>query len=517
MNAPATQPALEVLGLRVSFAGRRTRQEVLRGVDLTVWPGECVAVVGPSGAGKSVLARTLLGLAAEGGADAIVRADRLAISGHGLVGASPRQWRAVRGREAGLVLQDALGSLDPLRPIAAEVGESLPRSTPDRSSRVLETLARCGLPDPVVARMRSGELSGGMRQRALIASAVVSQPPLLVLDEPTTALDATVAAGVMSLLAGLRDAGTALVLVTHDLAAVARLADRVLILAEGVIVEQGPTAQVLSEPQHPVTRGLLEAIPAGPKPSPAPVGGAVVLEARDLHRAYPLPGGRRDAIRGVDLGLRAGESLGVVGESGSGKSTLARLLLGAEAPDRGEVRLGGEAWSALPERRRRERRGEIRWVPQDPLAAMDPRRTVGQILRDAGAGDPAVLLRRVRLDESVADRMPRTLSGGMRQRVAIARALARRPSVLVLDEPVSALDVSVQAEILDLLGEVQREGTALVLISHDLAVIRRTCDRVAVLSAGQVVETGPVEEVWAGPRHEVTRALLSAAFTPPGR
>ena len=524
-SGPARGDAvLVVRGLEVSFeAGHRTRTQVLHGVDLEVSPGECVAVVGSSGAGKSVLARSLLGLAGEGGARAHVTADRLEIAGRDLARASERTWRRTRGRTVGLVLQDALGSLDPLRTVGAEVGEPLRlhvrtgRSA--RADRVAAALTDAGLDDPRLrVRQLPGELSGGMRQRALIASAIVTAPPLLVLDEPTTALDATVAAGVLRLLGRLREEGAALLLITHDLGAVARVADRVVVLEGGQVVEEGTTAQVLMTPSHEATRSLIAALPRGPKPQPVSARpDQVVLSARGLRRTYPVPGGKVDAVRDVGLELRRGESLGIVGESGSGKSTLARLLMAAERPDGGEVRLEGQEWSPAPESRRRDRRGRIRLVPQDPLGSMDPRRTVGRILRDAGAiADDAVsrLLVSVQLDPTVAARMPRSLSGGQRQRVAIARALATDPEVLVLDEPVSALDVQVQAGILDLLAVLQAERSlAMVLVSHDLAVVRRTCDTVAVMSRGEIVEQGPVEAIWASPEHEVTRALLSATGT----
>ena len=556
-------PVLDVAGLRVAFP---RGGEVLHGVDLRVAAGECVAVVGGSGAGKSVLARTLVGLAGEG-ARADVRADRLALLGRDALAFSARDWRAARGRDVGLVLQDALGSLDPLRTVGAEVGEALAVRRPgaarrprlpfptgsarhrpidqgatgrsggdpaapgarvprvERAERVIAALDEAGLPDPAVrARQRPGELSGGMRQRALIASAVVARPPLLVADEPTTALDATVAARVLALLGELRDAGTAVVLVTHDLGAVARVADRVVVLRDGRVVEEGATAAVLGAPREAYTRELVAAARLGDGPGAVAEPGPPVLEGRGLRRAFPLPGGGSvTAVDAVDVVVRAGEAVGLVGESGSGKTTLARLLLAADAPDTGEVLLDGRPWSALPERDRRALRPGVRLVPQDPLGSVDPRLTVRAVLRAALATAPhpparadrdaaaTALLARVHLPVEVLDRRPRTLSGGQRQRVAIARALASGPRVLLLDEPVSALDVQVQAAVLDLLVELRRDtGVAMVLVSHDLGVIRRVCDRVLVMSGGRVVEQGPVPEVFGAPAHPVTRDLLAA-------
>ncbi|MEE6287849.1 ABC transporter ATP-binding protein [Georgenia sp. MJ173] len=518
-----TEPILDIAGLSVSFPGVGA---VLDDVDLRLLPGRCLAIVGESGAGKSVLARSIVGLAGEGGAPARVTASRFTVAGHDVRTATQRTWRRLRGAHVGFVLQDALQSLDPLRTVGAEVGEALRLrgvGRVERARRVEEALALAGLDEPAVrAAQRPGELSGGMRQRALIASAIVSDPPLLVADEPTTALDATVARGVLDLLAGLRDAGRAVLLVTHDLSAVARIADDVAVLDAGRVVEHGPVDEVLRRPRHEVTRALLAAVPRGPRPGAAETGTHVpdgeILRATGLRHHYRLPGGGSvAALDDVDLVVRRGEALGVVGESGSGKSTLARMLVAAEQPDAGTVLLDGEPWSQVTERHRRARRALVRLVPQDPLGSFDPRWSAGRILQAAlrvagSARTPAELLAMVRLPAEVLRRRPRSLSGGQRQRLAIARALAAEPAVLVLDEPVSALDVTVQAAILDLLVDLQeRTGTALVLISHDLAVVRKVCATVAVMDRGRIIEHGPVEDVWARPAHSVTRALLEAA------
>ncbi|WP_110588753.1 ATP-binding cassette domain-containing protein [Microbacterium suaedae] len=475
---------------------------VLDGVSLDLSPGEVLGVVGESGAGKSVLARTLIGLTRED-PRASVAASTLTFDGTDMTRAGRRAWRRLRGSEIGLVLQDALQSLDPLRTVSAEVGETLAVrrvARTERRQRIVTALHRAGLHD-AEARLgqRSGELSGGMRQRVLVASALVGGARLVIADEPTTALDATVAARVLDLLRSLADDGAAVLLITHDLHAVRRVADRVAVLEAGRVVEDGSAAHVLAEPAHATTRALLDAVPRGPKPPlrPAHRPRTPILRADAVTRRY----GHVTAVDDVSFSLEAGETLGVVGESGSGKSTLARLLIGAEHPDSGAVSRHGTP--------------RVRLVPQDPLGSFDPRHSVGQILRLShrdGAPSPEELLRRVELDARLLTRRPAQLSGGQRQRVAIARALAANPDVLVCDEPVSALDVTTQAGILDLLlGLQEREGLSMVFISHDLAVVRRISDRVAVMKDGQVVDSGNTEDVYANPASAFTRELISAS------
>ncbi|MEV0620123.1 ABC transporter ATP-binding protein [Nonomuraea sp. NPDC050404] len=516
-------PLAAVADLRVSFGGR----EVVRGVSLSIAPGECVAIVGESGSGKSVTARSLLGLAGPG---STVRAARFTLSGQDALGFGPREWRSLRGRFAGLVLQDALVSLDPLRTVGAEIAEVLavhdvvPRAW--RMSRVLELLESVGVPEPELrAGQRPHELSGGLRQRALIASAIAAEPELIIADEPTTALDVTVQAQVLRLLAERRAAGTALLLISHDLAVVASIADRILVMREGRIVEEGPAGDVLTAPAHDYTRGLLAAVPsaasrgtrlttATPRTRPAPNPSAQVLAGTGLGHSY----GPRRVVDGVSFTLHEGETLGVVGESGSGKTTLARLALGLLEPGSGRVALHQRLWSHLPERARRPLRHRIQLISQNPLDSFDPRHTVGRLVAEPlrlprGQRRERVLdlLDRVGLPPETAARHPRELSGGQRQRVAIARALGPRPDVLVCDEPVSALDVSIQAQVLDLLADLQAEyGTAMLFISHDLGVVHHVADRVLVMKDGRVVEEGGVEDVFTRPRHPYTRALVAA-------
>ncbi|PPH76275.1 MULTISPECIES: ABC transporter ATP-binding protein [unclassified Rathayibacter] len=511
--------AVVVEGLRVAFDG----VEVVHGVSFRVEPGECVAIVGESGSGKSVTARALLGLSG-GAVTGSVR-----VGGTEVVGAGERELRRLRGGSVGFVPQDALLSLDPLRPIGREIGDvlrlhgRLPAA--ERAQRTVEALASVGMPEPAERmRERSGDLSGGLRQRALLAAAVALDPPLLVADEPTTALDVTVQARVLELFAEQKARGRALVLVSHDLAVVAGLADRILVLADGRVVEEGTAAEVLRAPRSPEARALVAAVPAGrPRGSrltdptapatPPETPGEVVVAARGLAARFPLPGGGvRVAVDDVDLRLRRGETVGLVGESGSGKSTVARLVLALRRPDAGAVELFGEPWSAATERSRRPRRPRIGAVYQDSLSSFDPRWSVGRLLRDAGGASVPALLESVGLDPALERRSPRTLSGGQRQRVSIARALATRLDVLICDEPVSALDVSVQAQILDLLDDLQRRhGLALLLISHDLGVIAHMSDRIAVMREGRIVEAGPAASLLAAPQEEYTRRLLAAA------
>ncbi|MEU6413234.1 ABC transporter ATP-binding protein [Microbispora sp. NPDC046933] len=520
-NPAAGPPLVAVEDLRVSFPAAGV--EAVRGLSLSIAPGECVALVGESGSGKSVTARALIGLAGSG---AHVRASAFRAGGEDALTFGPREWRRLRGRFAGLVLQDALVSLDPLRTVGAEITEVLaehdvvPR--PARPERVRALLEAVGVPDPEVrVRQHPHQLSGGLRQRALIASAIAAEPELIIADEPTTALDVTVQAQILRLLADRKAAGTALLMISHDLAVVAAVADRVLVMKDGLVVEEGPAREVLTAPRHDYTRALLAAVPsASPghrrsarSPGAAPRG--PVLAGTGLSVAY----GSRRAVDDVSFRLHAGETLGVVGESGSGKTTLARLALGLLAPDAGEVTLRGGPWSALPERRRRPLRPAVQVIAQNPLDSFDPRHTVGRLVADPLSALPkrrrreraAELLGRVGLPPELLGRRPRELSGGQRQRVAIARALASRPEVLICDEPVSALDVSIQAQVLDLLAEIQAEdGTALLFISHDLGVVRHLSDRVMVMKDGRVVEEGDAGEVFHHPRHPYTRELLAA-------
>ncbi|RRV10644.1 ABC transporter ATP-binding protein [Pseudomonas sp. v388] len=526
----AAQPLLDVQDLHVHFHG----QPVIRGISFQLHAGECLALVGESGSGKSVTSRTLAGLT---GAHAQIQARRLAFEGRDLQHFSKRDWLQMRGAQLGFVMQDALGSLDPLRRVGQEIDEPLRLHTEldraERQTKVIDLLRSVGVPEPELrARQHPFQLSGGLRQRALIASAIACNPRLLIADEPTTALDATVQAQVMALLESLRNEDTAMLIVSHDLAVVARLATRIAVMHKGVIVEHGSVDRILRDPQHPYTQSLLTAGVAVHfrRPTSAPladqacfaVGGEVLLEVDRLNKSFTGPDGRaRKVVSDVSLHLERGRTLGIVGESGSGKTTLTRMILGLEQPDSGQVRLKGRLWSALDKAEIRQARRSIQVVFQDPLSSFDPRYTVQRVLFEAlkVAGHAsatlteraAALLELVKLDVSLLERRPIELSGGQRQRVAIARALAADPEILVCDEPVSALDVSVQAQILELLDDLKRRlGLACLFISHDLGVINHVSDQVLVMKDGVVVEAGPVRRVFDQPRHPYTLALLDA-------
>ena len=530
-------PVVRIEQLTVGFRRTRGTQPVVGPLDLTLHAGECVALVGESGSGKSVTARSLVGL---NGPHAAIDAARFDIAGIDVRRHRERDWRAIRGRRIGYVLQDALVSLDPLWRVRDLVAEALHDTRRrDVAARSADLLRSVGIDDPERRLPQyPHQLSGGLRQRVLIGTAIAGGASLLIADEPTTALDMTVQRQILSLLRTRRDAGDAVLLISHDLAVVAELADRVLVMRGGRIVEQGPARDVLSAPTHPYTRQLLAAIPtaasrgfrlatAARVPLPpkridahAPVLSVDALTKRYGDRTAPA------AVDGVSFSLARGETLGIVGESGSGKSTVARIVLGLVEPDSGTVTFDGKPWSAVPEAARRARRARLQLIAQDPYSSFDPRYSVEQIVGesldvlgirgDARRRRVLQLLDEVQLGTDYIDRYPRELSGGQRQRVAIARAFASNPALLVADEPVSALDVSIQAQVLDLLADLQAEhGTAMLFISHDLGVVHHVADRILVMRGGRVVESGPVERVFGAPSHPYTASLLDALPTLP--
>ncbi|MGW8355298.1 dipeptide ABC transporter ATP-binding protein [Streptomyces wedmorensis] len=568
-----TAPLVEVDRLTVEFGGG------VRAVDdlsFTLEAGRALALVGESGSGKSTVAGALLGLHRGTGART---GGTVRVGGIDVAAAGPDELRRLRGGVAAMVFQDPLSALDPYYAVGDQIAEVYrvhhPGPRKAARARAVEVLDRVGIPDAVRrSRSRPHEFSGGMRQRALLAMALACEPRLLVADEPTTALDVTVQAQILDLLHELRrETGTALLLVTHDVGVAAESVDDVLVMRGGREVERGPVTAVLGAPAEPYTRALLAAVPRldGPArtarahglsavdaadadfaydrggllagvadaahdrgglgagaarvpalPHAAAVPDELLLEAVELRREFGRGKAAVTAVDGVSLTVRAGETLGVVGESGSGKTTLGRMLVRLLDPTGGRLRYRGAEIGALSERELRSCRRELQMVFQDPVASLNPRRSVGESIADplrvAGERDETrirgrvrELLDRVGLDPDRYEAYPHEFSGGQRQRVGIARALAAEPRLIVCDEPVSALDVTTQAQVTALLAELQAElGLGLVFIAHDLAVVRQVSDRVAVMRDGRIVEQGTVDEVYGAPRDPYTRQLLAA-------
>ncbi|TNM33696.1 dipeptide ABC transporter ATP-binding protein [Streptomyces sedi] len=531
------QPLLAVDDLRVDYRTRRGTVAAVRGASLTVAAGETVALVGESGSGKSTVGLAVLGLLPEA-AGPVTGSVRL--EGRELLGAPDRRLARVRGREIGFVPQDPTASLNPVQRVGTQVAEALRvhglvANRAEGRRRAEELLGEAGLPEPARTADRfPHELSGGMCQRVLIAVALAAGPRLLIADEPTSALDVTVQRRLLDHLGEVtRRTGTGLLLVTHDLALAAERAERVAVMSQGRVVESGPSERVIGEPRHAYTRELVAAAPSmtAPPAPPAAPDAAPLLVVEGLRRVFDVrtPAGAREsvvAVDAVDFTVARGGSLGIVGESGSGKSTTAGLLLRLDRPDAGRIVLDGVDLATASRGELRRLRRHVQPVFQDSYGSLDPTFTVGRAIAEplrafgvrGRAARVAELLDLVRLPASVRHRRPAELSGGQRQRVCIARALALTPRLLVLDEPVSALDVSVQARVLDLLAELRRElGLSYVLISHDLAVVRQVCDQVLVMRGGRVLERGPVAEVFARPEHRYTRELLDAIPGAEGR
>ncbi|MFM9443724.1 dipeptide ABC transporter ATP-binding protein [Streptomyces acidiscabies] len=547
--ASVAAPLLVAEGLRIGYRTASGTHLAVDGLDLTARAGQITALVGESGSGKSSTAHALIGLLPAGGT---VLGGSVRLQDEELTGLGERAWREVRGRRIGLIPQDPGVSLDPVKPVGAQVAEVLRvhglATRRDAPGRAVELLAEAGLPDPAQrARQYPHELSGGMRQRVLIAIATAARPRLLIADEPTSALDVTVQRRLLDHLQKLvTTTGTAMLLITHDLAVVADRAQHVVVMSRGRVVEKGPVERVLTEPRHPYTRGLLSDAPtlaaraprgrsrtAGSPPVEAagpgePAPPVPLLRVTGLTRAFPVRGPvlarrrTRTAVDGVGFELARGETLGLVGESGSGKSTTARMVLGLERADSGAVLLDGVDVTAVRGAARRALHRRIQLVYQNPYASLNPRFTVGELVteplrnhrignRAQWAGTVRRLLDDVALPAGTERRKAAELSGGQRQRVAIARALALGPELLVCDEPVSALDVTVQARILELLAGLQeRHGLSYLFISHDLAVVAQVSDRIAVMRDGRIVESGPADELLRSPRHPYTRELLAA-------
>nr|WP_315847078.1 ABC transporter ATP-binding protein [uncultured Achromobacter sp.] len=528
---------LRIQNLTVDLPAGADRPHALKDLTLSVNAGEIVCVVGESGSGKSLTAGAILGLLPQG---VHASGGQIHWEGQDLLQLAPNALRRLRGRRIGMIFQEPMTALNPLRTIGDQIGEVFRTHTrlgrAEIARRTLELLDSVRLPDPAQAvNAYPHELSGGQRQRAMIAMALALEPALLIADEPTTALDVTTQAQILNLIHDLqRRKGTAVLFITHDFGVVAEIADRVAVMQRGVLVESGTADQVLEHPQHPYTRALIAAVPPL---APAEVRSTldadapVILATKALSKTYRKrgwfgrPGRVTHAVDGVELTLREGQTLGIVGESGSGKSTLARTLLGLLPPDAGSISLAGKPLAFKGSSARRAHAKLVQMVFQDPYGSLNPRQRVGDIVargpmvhgmpRREALSLAQELFELVGLSADAIRRFPHEFSGGQRQRVGLARALAMRPQVLIADEPVSALDVSVQAQVLALLARLRQQlGLSIVFITHDLRVAAQVCDHVAVMKDGRVVEEGVCSEVFGNPAHPYTQALLAAV---PGR
>ena len=530
-----TETLLDIENLTLALPEGADRPHAVEGVSLRVGSNEIVCLVGESGSGKSMIAHTILGLLpgkvrVEAGAVRFGDRDLLRLQGSEL--------RALRGAEISMIFQEPQTALNPLKRVGAQVAEAIrthdPRARMDAiSCRVLELFEQVGLPDPPkLVSAYTFQLSGGQRQRVMIATALANNPKLLIADEPTTALDVTTQRQILDLIRRLQaERGMGVLFITHDIGVVADIADRVVVLRHGRVVEQGPADAVLDEPREDYTRHLLESVPGRgalrrPKDASAPL-----LQIRNLQKTFVTRQGffaaprRVVAAEALDLELRRGETLAVVGESGSGKSTLARMVLRLIEADGGDILFEGEPVRAMGREALRQFRRRTQIVFQDPYASLDPRLKVGEsialgpIAHGAPRAEARKLshqwLERVGLTSQAADRFPHEFSGGQRQRVCIARALALRPSLLIADEAVSALDVSVQAQVLALLADLKEEmNLSMLFITHDLRVAREIADSIMVMQRGRVVESNEAEALFGSPRSDYTRSLLAAV---PGR
>ncbi len=536
-------PLLSVENLHVSFGRNEREIKAVRGISFTLERGETLALVGESGSGKSVTALSLMQLLPyphahhpQGSIKLYGQEDKDSATYEDIIGAPPARLQAIRGDRIAMVFQEPMTSLNPLHSIARQVGETLVLHQGLRGSalraRIIELLTMVGLPDPQ-KRLNAlpHELSGGQRQRVMIAMALANDPDILIADEPTTALDVTIQAQILTLLQNLqKKLGMALLLITHDLSIVRKIAEHVCVMKEGQIVERGLTRDLFTAPQHPYTRHLLEVQPSG-RPNPAPPDAPVLLQASDISVTFPIRrnilGRVTDSIKAVDhvsLTIREGHTVGIVGESGSGKTTLGLALLRL-LKAKGQIILAGKNISSLQASAMRPLRQSMQVVFQDPFGSLSPRLSIGQIIGEgldvhAIERDPKTCrtmigeaLREVGLPANVQDRYPHEFSGGQRQRISIARALILKPRFIMLDEPTSALDVSVQAQIVDLLRTLQtRYQLSYMFISHDLRVVRALADFLVVMKDGQIVESGPAQTIFEAPRSAYTRTLLAAAF-----
>ncbi|GLW37078.1 ABC transporter ATP-binding protein [Pectobacterium carotovorum subsp. carotovorum] len=529
-------PLLSIENLSVTLPADADRQWALRDVSLELYANEILCVVGESGSGKSMTASAIMGLLPDQ-----VRATqgRILFEGRDLLTLPEQAMRQLRGARIGMIFQDPMTALNPLQKIGDQIAEMFITHQPmltrrERDRRVQALLTDVHIPDPATtAQAYPHQLSGGQRQRVVIAMALALEPNVLIADEPTTALDVTTQAQILQLIRELQQRqGTSVLFITHDFGVVADIADRIVVMRQGERIEQGAAQQILYAPQHPYTRALIAAIPALHPAASRPVSdNASILTLNHVVKTFRQPGWfsrhRREekALQGVSLTLPQGSTLGIVGESGSGKSTLARCIVRLYQPDSGEIQFDGHNLTRLRQRELREYSRHIQMVFQDPYSSLNPRQQVGEIVakgllvqgvpRAEALEKVKTLFTLVGLDKHAIQRYPHEFSGGQRQRIGLARALALEPRILVADEPVSALDVSVQAQILALLADLrERLGLSMIFITHDLRVAAQVCDRLIVMQTGKIVEQGTTQQLFQHPQHAYTRQLLSAI---PGR
>ena len=530
----ATAPLIDVRNLSVEFGTGESASRVVRNVSFNIAKGETVALVGESGSGKTVSALSILKLLP---GSASHPTGEILFDGKDLLKADEETMRSIRGDKISIIFQEPMTTLNPLHTIEKQVGEIIKLHQKDVDEaetrrRVIDLLNKVGIRDPE-KRLDSypHQLSGGQRQRVIIATALANEPDMLIADEPTTALDVTIQAQILELLAKLqKEMGMAMLLITHDLGIVRRMADRVYVMRHGEVVESGPVKAIFEAPKHEYTKHLMAAEPKG-QPPETNTSGKVVVEADNLKVWFPIRRGLLQrtvdhvkAVDGLTMKLRAGETLGVVGESGSGKTTLGLALLRLISSE-GPIAYVGKRIDGLTNKEMRPLRKEMQVVFQDPYGSLSPRLTVGQIIEegltiqnpelddDQRRARVSAALKEVGLDPTAQDRYPHEFSGGQRQRIAIARAMVLEPKFVMLDEPTSALDVSIQAQIVDLLRDLQKKrGLAYLFISHDLKVVRALCNYVIVMRNGKVVEEGPAKEIFERPKDDYTKALLAAAF-----
>ena len=535
MNA---ETIISVEDLTLALPGGADRKYALQGLSFELRPREILCIVGESGSGKSLCAQTIMGLLPD-----VIRVERgnIRFADMELIGAAPASLRDLRGKQVAMIFQEPMTALNPSMRIGdqiAEVFEAHDLLTPEeRKAKAIALAKEVGLPNPEqIVHSFPHQLSGGQRQRAMIAMALALEPTLLIADEPTTALDVTTQAQILRLIRDIQQRrGMSVIFITHDFGVVADIADRVLVLQKGLVVEQGEAETVLNHPSHEYTKALLAAVPSAVPPARESVDDRpIAFKVENLCKTYVSGGGlfqpkrRTQAVKDVSFIIRRGETLGLIGESGSGKSSVARLLTRLIEPDSGTVMLGGDDFTKLSGSRLRQARKRIQMVFQDPFASLNPRRKVGLSIADGPLAHGAThadamaetvkLLELVGLDPRAAERLPHEFSGGQRQRIGLARALALKPDVLVADESVSALDVTIQAQVLKLLEELKGKlNLAMLFITHDLHVAGQICDRIAVMRRGEIVEINTTVELLSNPQHPYTQELLAAIPGSSGR